>query len=380
VSIVVNSIGCGCQKRREATDNRRNSVDRFIMRERLDSRNDECPEISVVVPLYDEEDNVTELHRRLGSVLEAMGVSFEILFVNDGSHDKTASMIDSLQERDANLAVLHLSRNFGHQCAITAGLDHARGRAVVVLDGDLQDPPEIVPELVERWRNGYDVVYAVRQHRKEGPLKRLAYYVFYRLLRSISDINIPLDSGDFCLMDRRVVHTLGRLPERIRFIRGLRTFVGFRQIGLTYEREARHVGQSKYSLGALIQLAIDGLVSFSGRPLRLISYIGAVTTMIAIILGVWVIVDAFDAQTAPRGWASLLVVVLFMSSVQLICLGIIGEYIRLIFLEAKGRPSYIVDSFKSCRTFPAENSETGIAPSVADRKAHPPETRGIPES
>jgi dolichol-phosphate mannosyltransferase len=165
----------------------------------------------------------------------------------------------------------------------------------------------------------------------------------------------------------------------MRFIRGLRTFVGFRQIGLTYEREERHVGRSKYSLGALIQLAIDGLVSFSGRPLRLISYIGAVTTMIAIILGAWVIVDAFGNQTAPRGWASLLVVVLFMSSVQLICLGIIGEYIRLIFLEAKGRPSYIVDSFKSCRTFPAENSETGIAPSVADREAHPPETRGIPE-
>ena len=168
-----------------------------------------------------------------------------------------------------------------------------------MLDGDLQDPPEIVPELVERWRNGYDVVYAVRQHRKEGPLKRLAYYVFYRLLRSISDIDIPLDSGDFCLMDRRVVHTLGRLPERIRFIRGLRTFVGFRQIGLIYEREARHVGQSKYSLGALIQLAIDGLVSFSGRPLRLISYIGAVTTMIAIILGVWVIVDAFVRSNSP---------------------------------------------------------------------------------
>ena len=244
-----------------------------------------------------------------------------------------------------------------------------------MLDGDLQDPPEIVPQLVERWRDGYDVVYAVRQHRKEGPLKRFAYFAFYRLLRSISDIDIPLDSGDFCLMDRRVVRTFRRLPERMRFVRGLRTFVGFRQIGLTYERKARHVGQSKYSLGSLIQLAIDGLVSFSGRPLRVVSYIGAFTILIAIILGVWLAVDAFVNHTAPRGWASLLAVVLFMSSVQLICLGIIGEYIRLIFLEAKGRPSYIVDSFKSCRTFPAEDSESGIPPRPVDRMAQPPKQR-----
>jgi glycosyltransferase involved in cell wall biosynthesis len=347
---------------------------------RSNSTPERCPAISVVVPLYDEEHNVTELHRRLSCVLLAMGLPFEILFVNDGSDDATAAMIDGFHQDDANLTVMHLSRNFGHQSAVWAGLDYARGQSVVVLDGDLQDPPEIIPQLVDRWREGYDVVYAVRKHRKERPLKRFAYYSFYRLLRLISDLDIPLDSGDFCLMDRRVVQTLRRLPERIRFIRGLRTFVGFRQVGLPYERDARQVGRSKYSLGSLIHLAIDGLVSFSGRPLRLVSCIGASTTMIAIILGVWVAVDAFINQTAPRGWASLLAVVLFMSSVQLICLGIIGEYIRLIFLEVKGRPSYIVDSFKSCRTFPAENSEPGIPSWPVDQMAHPPNTKGLPDS
>jgi polyisoprenyl-phosphate glycosyltransferase len=308
-----------------------------------------------------------------------MGLPFEILFVNDGSRDATAAMIEGFHQEDPNLTVIHLSRNFGHQSAVSAGLDYARGQSVVVLDGDLQDPPEIIPQLVDRWREGYDVVYAVRRHRKERPLKRFAYYAFYRLLRSISDLDIPLDSGDFCLMDRRVVQTLRRLPERMRFIRGLRTFVGFRQVGLSYERDARQVGESKYSLGSLIQLAIDGLVSFSGRPLRLVSYIGAITTMIAIILGIWVAFDAFVNQTAPRGWASLLAVVLFMSSVQLVCLGIIGEYIRLIFLETKGRPSYIVESFKSCRTFASGYAEPGIPSPAADRMARPPNTEGFSE-
>ena len=249
-----------------------------------------------------------------------------------------------------------------------------------MLDGDLQDPPEIIPRFIDRWRDGYDVVYAVRQDRKEGPLKRFAYYAFYRLLRAVSDLDIPLDSGDFCLMDRQVVETLRRLPERMRFVRGLRTFVGFRQVGLAYERDARHVGRSKYSLGSLIQLAIDGLVSFSGRPLRLVSYIGLFTTMISLILGIWVAFDAFFRHSAPRGWASLLAVVLFMSSVQLICLGIIGEYIRLIFLEAKGRPSYIVASLKSCRSVDPPHGEHGIAAQAADPAVGTIESEGMSQS
>jgi glycosyltransferase involved in cell wall biosynthesis len=307
------------------------------------TRVDEAPEVSVVVPLYNEQENVAELYRRLRQTVRALGVPYEMVFVDDGSRDATPRLIDALGVADADLVTLHLSRNFGHQAAVTAGLDHARGRAVVVMDGDLQDPPEVIPQLLGLWRDGHEVVYAVRQHRKEGPVKRLGYHAFYRILNAISDLDIPLDSGDFCLMDRKVVDALNRLPERMRFIRGLRTFVGFRQVGLAYERAARAAGRPKYSFHALIGLAIDGLISFSSYPLRLVTYLGIATAGLALVLTGWVLADAFFNHTAPRGWASTVVVVLFMGSVQLISLGIIGEYIRLIFLEAKQRPSYITD-------------------------------------
>lgn len=309
----------------------------------------EPPEISVVVPLYNEQENVAELSRRLDASLRSLGTSHEIVFVNDGSRDATPALIDALQESDPNLAVVHLSRNFGHQAAVSAGIDHARGQAVVVMDGDLQDPPEVIPQFVRRWREGYDVIYAVRQDRKEGPLKRLGYYGFYRILGAISDLDIPLDSGDFCLMDRRVVETLRQLPETRRFVRGLRSFVGFRQVGLPYERAAREAGQPKYTFRALVGLAIDGLFSFSSYPLRMVTYLGLTTVSISIVLLLWVLSDAFYNRTAPRGWASIVVVVLFMGSVQLISLGIIGEYIRLIFLEAKKRPTYIIGEYKEPR-------------------------------
>ena len=299
-------------------------------------------ELSVVVPLYDEEENLGELHRRLKATLDSIDCEYEILFVNDGSRDRTAERLDALCQRDPRTAVLHLSRNFGHQAAVSAGIDHARGRGVVVMDGDLQDPPEVLPQFLLMWRAGHDVVYAIRHRRKENGFKRLGYFTFYRLLRAISDLEIPLDSGDFCLMDRRVVETLKALPERKRFIRGLRTFAGFRQVGLSYERAARDAGAPKYTFKALVGLAVDGLVSFSGYPLRLVTYLGLTTTVLAIILMAWVLIDAFHQHTAPRGWASLAAVILFMSAAQLVSLGIIGEYIRLIFLETKGRPTYIV--------------------------------------
>lgn len=305
------------------------------------------PEISVVVPLYNEHENVHELHRRLVASLRQIGCSYEIVFVNDGSHDDTPLIIDNLQESDPHLTVVHLSRNFGHQPAVTAGLNNARGRAVLVMDGDLQDPPEVIAQFVARWREGYEVVYAVRRRRKEGLLKRLGYFTFYRLLKTISDLDIPLDSGDFCLMDRRVVEALKKLPERARFVRGLRTFVGFRQVGLEYERDARAAGTPKYSFGALIRLAVDGLVSFSGYPLRLVTHFGAVTALFALMLFAWVIYDAFVGKSAPSGWASLCAIVLLIGSVQLICLGIVGEYVRLIFLESKGRPTYIVGKYRA---------------------------------
>jgi dolichol-phosphate mannosyltransferase len=310
-------------------------------------RQQASPVISVVVPLFNEEENCLELHRRLSAVLGASGSPYEIVLVNDGSRDATPRLLDELYARDAHVAVVHLSRNFGHQAAVSAGLDHAGGCAVIVMDGDLQDPPEILPQFLAEWRQGADVVYAIRRQRKEGPLRRLGYHAFYRILGAISDLDIPLDSGDFCLMDRRVVDALGGLPEQARFVRGLRTFVGFNQVGVAYDRAARAAGKPKYTMRALMGLAVDGLVSFSSYPLRLATRLGLLGAGLAVVLTVWVFVDAFTQQTAPRGWASTLVGVLFMGSVQLFSLGIIGEYVRLIFLEVKRRPTYIVAAHRA---------------------------------
>ncbi len=244
------------------------------------AQKDEPPEISVVVPLYNEQENLPELYRRLGSALGSLRVPYEIVFVNDGSRDDTPRLIDELHAADTSVTLVHLSRNFGHQAAVSAGLDCALGQGVIIMDGDLQDPPEIIPEFVARWREGHDVVFAVRRRRKEGPLKRLAYFAFYRLLNAISDIDIPLDSGDFCLLDRRVADVLRGLPERARFLRGLRTFVGFRQTGLEYERAAREAGRPKYTLRALFSLAADGLISFSSYPLRLVTRMGVAASLL----------------------------------------------------------------------------------------------------
>ena len=307
------------------------------------------PEISVVVPLYNERENVHELHRRLTAALGGLGIPYEILLVDDGSRDATPGLIDAMQTGDPHLAVIHLSRNFGHQPAVTAGIDRALGRAVLIMDGDLQDPPEVIPQFLDKWRSGCDVVYAIRRNRKEGVVKKVGYFAFYRLLKWVSDLDIPLDSGDFCLMDRRVVDALKELPERVRFVRGLRTFVGFRQAGLEYERGARAAGRPKYTFPALVRLAMDGLISFSSYPLRLVTYVGVVTGLASLLLVAWVLYDAVVGRTAPRGWASLCAIVLFIGSVQLVCLGIIGEYVRLIFLESKARPTYVVASHQPAR-------------------------------
>ena len=308
---------------------------------------DECPVVSVAVPLYNEEENVRELHRRLDLTLSSLNLPYEIIFVNDGSWDGTARLIEELHRLDRHVIPLHLSRNFGHQAAISAGIDHARGQAIIIMDGDMQDPPEVLPRFLEKWHEGYEVIYAVRQRRKENRVKRLGYHCFYRILHAISDLDIPLDSGDFCLMDRRVADVLKHLPERMRFVRGLRSFAGFRQIGLPYERAAREGGEPKYSLRALVFLAIDGLISFSSYPLRLVTSLGLVTICLAMILLIWILSDAMYNQSAPRGWASTLVTVLFMGSIQLFSLGIMGEYIRLIFLESKQRPTYVIRDYRA---------------------------------
>jgi glycosyltransferase involved in cell wall biosynthesis len=304
------------------------------------------PVLSVVVPFYNEQENVREVHRRLVGALTSFEPDFELIFVNDGSSDETPVILDEIQSHDSRVVAVHLSRNFGHQAAVCAGIDHTRGQAVVLMDGDLQDPPEVLDKFFLLWRAGHEVVYAVRTKRKENIAKRAAYFLFYRLLRAISDLEIPLDSGDFCLMDRKVVDALKQLPERTRFVRGLRTFVGFRQVGLTYERAAREAGAPKYTFRKLVGLAVDGLVNFSSYPLHVVTYLGLASVTLAVLLTVWVLADAFYNRATPRGWASTIVVVLFMSAIQLISLGIMGEYVRRIFNECKGRPTYIVRCVK----------------------------------
>jgi dolichol-phosphate mannosyltransferase len=314
----------------------------MTLQAQTDRLHEEVPDLSVVVPLYNEEENIAELYRRLTSSLKQMGLGYEIVFVNDGSRDKTPELLNELQRSDPRVVAVHLSRNFGHQAAVCAGIDQASGRGVILMDGDLQDPPEVLHHFVGMWQQGYEVVYAIRQKRKEGLLKRLAYFTFYRLLRAISDLEIPLDSGDFCLMDRKVVEALKGLPEKTRFVRGLRTYVGFRQIGVCYERAAREAGQPKYTFRKLMGLAIDGLVSFSSYPLHLVTYLGLATAGLSGLLAAWVFADAVCNNGAPRGWASTIVVVLFMGAIQLVSLGIMGEYVRRIFIECKGRNTYII--------------------------------------
>ena len=241
--------------------------------------------------------------------------------------------------------VISLSRNFGHQAAISAGIDHARGQAVILMDGDLQDPPEALPPFIAAWQQGNDVVYAVRTKRKEGLGKRICYALFYRVLHAVSDLNIPLDSGDFCLMDRKVVEVLKELPERNRFVRGLRTFAGFKQFGLTYERAARQAGQPKYTFRALCRLALDGVIGFSSAPLSMVTYAGWFCLLLALAGGLGSLVQAMSQRTVPGWW--IVTLALFMcTGLQLLGMGILGEYIRRIFLETKARPTYIVGALK----------------------------------
>lgn len=301
------------------------------------------PRLSIVVPLFNEHDNLPILHRGLKDALDSLHCAYEIVLVNDGSKDDTPAIMDALAAADSSTVAVHLSRNFGHQAAVTAGLAQTRGQAVIVMDGDLQDPPEVLPQFVAMWEQGFDVVYAVRQNRKENILQRAAYHAFYRVLSAVSDIQIPLDSGDFCLMDRRVIDALEALPEKHRFVRGLRAFVGFRQIGLAYDRSARLAGKSKYSFRQLVNLAMDGLVGFSGFPLRFVTYLGFGAAAASVGLIAWVLWQSIVNKVGPHGWASTTAVVLFTSAVQLLSLGILGEYVSRIFREVKGRPTYLID-------------------------------------
>src|SRR5438046_2708810 len=242
------------------------------------------PDLSVVIPVYNEEDNIAVLYSRLTAVLEQTGLAYEMIFVDDGSRDKSLALLHALVVQYHHGTVVELARNFGHQVAITAGLDHARGNAVIVMDADLQDPPEMLPQFIAKWQEGHDVVYAIREQRKEGWGKRTAYAAFYRLLQRVADIEIPLDAGDFCIMDRRVVDLLVGMPERNRFVRGIRSWVGLDQVGLAYERHARHAGTPKFTMTRLVYLALDGLLSFSYVPLRVITLLGFGASQLWILL------------------------------------------------------------------------------------------------
>jgi polyisoprenyl-phosphate glycosyltransferase len=307
------------------------------------------PSLSVIIPCFNEERVLPLLETRLIGALNALSTQWEIVFVDDGSVDSTYSILEALHHRDARAKVLRLSRNFGHQTAVWAGLHYATGQIVAILDADLQDPPELLARCVDRWREGYDVIYAVRQKRKEGVFKRAAYASFYRLLRTVADVHIPLDSGDFCVMDRRVVSVLCDLGERNVFVRGLRAWTGFRQIGITYERSARAAGDSKYSLTSLLRLALNGIFAFSTFPLRLATFGGLISMTLSFLAIAFVVawrVAGFEfmgrsASQVP-GWAGVVVAVLFMSGVQLLIVGIMGEYIARIYEEVKQRPRWVV--------------------------------------
>ena len=304
-----------------------------------DGRN---PELSVVLPCHNEQGVLAALVERLTAVLRHSVEGHEIIFVDDGSTDGTSEALDALCERDPAIRVLHLSRNFGQQAALSAGLDAAGGDAVVLMDCDLQDPPEVIESLVARWREGYQVVYAVRRRRKEGALKRAAYALFYRSLVLISEIELPLDAGDFCLLDRQVADGMRAMPERQRFLRGLRSWVGFRQVGVEYERQARHAGEPKYTLRKLVRLALSGYVGFSTAPLRLASLLGLVASSLGLLLVLWAILGRILGSDLPRGWASTLAIVLLLGGAQLLVLGVMGEYLGRMYDEVRARPTYIV--------------------------------------
>jgi len=299
------------------------------------------PTIGVVVPCFNEQETVPILLEELGAFVHSIPHEVFILFVDDGSTDHTFALLSEACRTEHRLACLRLSRNFGHQAAVSAGLRYIRGDVVVVLDADLQDPPDVIPRLLEKWNEGYDVVFGIRRNRKESLPLRAAYAAFYRLLRRIANVNIPADAGDFALMDRAIVDRLNALPERHRFVRGLRGWLGFKQTGILYERRRRAAGQPKYNLKRLANLAIDGLISFSSVPLRIASWVGALASGLALVFLLWAVFSALFFDSTPSGWASLVVLIMFFGGIQLIVLGIIGEYLGRVFEEVKGRPLYV---------------------------------------
>ena len=299
--------------------------------------------LSVAIPIHNEGSVLPELLTRLMGVLDKVqGGPHELLFVDDGSTDGTLALLEEAAQRDSRIMALSLSRNFGHQAALTAALDHVTGDATVLMDGDLQDEPESIPRLLGKFFEGYDVVYAQRTRRKEAWPLRLSYYVFYRLMARLSDMKLPLDAGDFALMSRRVVEHLQRLQEHHRYLRGLRSWVGFRQIGIPVERSQRHSGRSKYSVFRLLKLASDGIFAFSIVPIRAAAILGATSIGLSGLFAVYTIFAKLFLNQTPKGFTALLLLITFLSGILLFFLGVIGEYVGRIYEESKGRPIYII--------------------------------------
>lgn len=299
--------------------------------------------VSVVVPCYNEEKVLSQTHQRLTQVMSGLDADYEIVYVNDGSRDGTEGILRQLQAADSHVRAVVFARNFGHQIAVTAGMDYAAGDGVVIIDADLQDPPEVIPQMIAKWREGYEVVYGVRARREgETAFKLWTAKWFYRLINHVSDTAIPLDTGDFRLVDRRAVEVLRTMPERDRFVRGMVAWVGFRQVGLPYDRAARAAGETKYPLKKMVRFAIDGILSFSVKPLRWATFAGGV----GLVFSILAIINALGNRMLGRPWGSdtslIVIAILLLGSLQLLTIGILGEYVGRIYMESKRRPLYIV--------------------------------------
>jgi polyisoprenyl-phosphate glycosyltransferase len=326
--------------------------------------------LSVAIPVYNEERVLPQLHQRLAAVLDAIpGGPHEVVFVDDGSRDGSLELLEALARVDPRVKVVKLSRNFGHQAAISAALDYVAGDVVVIMDADLQDTPETLPRFLEKHAEGFDVVYAVRHERKEGIVLRTCYAAFYRVIKALADIDLPLGAGDFALLSRRVVDQLRKSEERHRYLRGLRTWVGFPQTGILVEREARAAGESKYTPQKLLKLAFDGIFSFSTAPLRAATVLGAATIMASLAFAAFTLYQRIFLGHNPAGFTALVVGITFLSGVQLLFLGVIGEYVGRVYEEVKRRPHYLVDRFITVESLDAEYaSRVGTTPPVQKRK------------
>jgi len=331
------------------------------------------PDIGIVVPLYNEEETFDELYTRLQAVLNRMEpLTAEIVLVDDGSTDTTPALLAQACAADPRFRAVLLSRNFGHQIAVSAGLQHVRGTYVAILDGDLQDPPEMLREFLAKLQEGYDIVYGVRRQRKESAWKRGCYWLFYRVMHSVATVEIPLDAGDFCMMSERVVKVLNGMPERRRFLRGMRAWAGFRQIAMPYERHARAAGTPKYTLVKLLRLALEGIFTASEVPLRIATYFGIAVAGASLIWAAIIVIWRLFIDASLPGYASLATGVFFLGGVQLICVGILGEYVARIHSEVKGRPLFVVDrliGFSGERDVSAASRSREVLPTVRFARA-----------